>query len=197
MLSEWMAECGTDDPVLVVPWSSPDGVLHWIDLRDDPDALDAVSEADEYPALLAALRTLNGTRAPVFTAKCDAWQMDEDELESLRYDLMLDPEVSAAGMMSYIDLVWKERAIFASRHRLEQMLYRLDRLATELPHALAKLECVLRPAVVDLDGSVAEGFAVTLYVKATGVDEAEAALRWDQALRAVAALLRGKEFAGQ
>jgi hypothetical protein len=197
MLSEWMAECGTDDPVLVVPWSSPDGVLQWVDLRDDPDALDAVSEADEYPALLAALRTLNGTRSPVFSAKCDAWKMDEDELESLRYDLMLDPEVAGAGMMSYIDLIWRERAIFASRHRLEQMLYRLDRLATELPHALAKLECVLRPAVVDLDGSVAEGFAVTLYIKATGVDEAEAALRWDQALRAVASLLRGKEFAGQ
>lgn len=196
MLSEWTAECGADDPVLVVPWSSPDGALHWVDLRDDPDALDRIAEADDHPALLAALRALNGSRSQVFTAKCDAWPMDRDELEALRQDLMLDPEVATAGFTSYIDLLWRERAAFTSRHRVEAVLYRMERLAAELPHSLAKLESVLRPAVVELDGSVAEGFAVTLYVKAAGVDETEAAERWDAALRAITALLRSKELTG-
>ena len=196
MLSEWSAECGTDDPVLEVPWSSNDGSLHWIDLRDNADALDLVSEADEYPALLASLRALNGTRSPVFTAKCDGWVMDADELEAMRLDLLLDDEVAGAGFTSYIDLVWRDRAVFTSRHRVEGMLYRLDRVAGDLPYSLAKLECVLRPAVVELDGAVAEGFAVTLYVKAVGVDEAEADERWDTALRAVTALLRSRELTG-
>ncbi len=196
MLSEWNAECGADDPVLVVPWSSPDGFNSWVDLRSDPDALDEIAEADEHPALLAALRSLNGTRSPVFTAKCDAWPMDGDELAATRDDLLLDPEVAAAGFTSYIDLLWRDRAVFASRHRMEGVLYRAERLAADLPHALAKLEWILRPAVADLEGTVAEGFTVTLYVKALGVDENEAAERWDEALRAATALLRSKELAG-
>jgi len=194
MLSEWSAECGADDPVLVVPWSSPNGALRWVDLRDNPDALDAIHEADEHPALLAALRALNGQRSPVFTAKCDVWCMDADELDAVRYNLMLDEEVATTGIASYIDVLWRERSVFTSRHRMEQMLYRMDRLVADLPFSMASLECTLRPAVADVDGSVAEGFAVTLYVKAVGVDEQEADERWDAALRAVALLFRSKEL---
>ena len=69
-------------------------------------------------------------------------------------------------------------------------------MATEMPHALAKLECVLRPALTDLNGAVAEGFALTVYVKAAGVDETEAAERWDAALRDVSTLMRSRELAG-
>lgn len=196
MLAEWNAECGADDGVLVVPWHSPDNTLQWVDLRDDPDALDHIAEADEHPALLAALRLLNGPRSPVFTAKCDAWAMDEDELAATRDNLMLEADVAAAGFGSYIDLLWRERTIFASRHRMEQMLYRLDRLALDLPHSLAMLECVLRPAVVELDGGIGEGFSVTLYIKACGVDEAEAHERWSAALRDAAGLFRAKELIG-
>lgn len=196
MLSEWSAECGADDPVLVVPWSSPDGALQWVDLRDDPDALDNIHEADEHPALLAALRALNGSRSPIFTAKCDVWTMDEDELASTRYDLMLEDEVATKGIASYIDVLWRERPVLASRHRMEQMLYRIDRMAADLPHSLAKMECTLRPAVTDLDGTVVEGFAVTVYVKAVGVDATEAEERWDAALRAVSTLLRSRELSG-
>jgi hypothetical protein len=194
LLSEWNAECGPDDVVLVVPWHSPDGKLQWIDLRESADALEEIVEADEHPALLSALRVLNGSRSPVFTAKCDVWRMDEDELAALREELMLEPEVAKAGMMSYIDIVWRERTVFVSRHRMEGMLYRLDRAAVDLPFSLAKLECILRPALIELDGSVAEGFAVTAYVKAAGVDADEAAERWDETLRAVATLIRSREF---
>lgn len=195
MLAEWSAACGADDPVLVVPWSSPDAALHWVDLRDDPDALDAIAEADDHPALLAALRAMNGARSPVFTAKCDVWMMEAEEVASTRDNLMLEAEVATAGVASYIDVLWRERSIFTSRHRMEQMLYRIDRLASELPHSSVCLECTLRPAVVDIDGSVAEGFAVTCYVKAVGVDHAEAQQRWDTALRSVALLFRSRELA--
>ncbi|MGI4854032.1 MAG: hypothetical protein ACRYF4_08330 [Janthinobacterium lividum] len=193
MLSEWSAECGEDDPVLVVPWASPDGELQWVDLRDNDDALDRIAEADEYPALLASLRALNAARSPVFTAKCDAWTMDADELEATRMDLMLDEEVAAAGFTSYIDLLWRDRSVFTSRHVLEGVLYRMDRALKDEPYSLAKVECVLRPALTDLDGTVAEGFAVTLYVKGVGVDETEALQRWSEALRAMATLVRSRE----
>ncbi|WP_047490715.1 hypothetical protein [Terriglobus sp. TAA 43] len=196
MLTDWNAACGPDDPVLVVPWASPDGLLQWVDLREDPYAVNEIPEGEDYPALLAALRALNGSRSPVFTAKCDVWTMDAEELESMRDELLLDEEVATAGLASYIDLLWRDRAIFASRHRMEQMLHRLDRMLTELPYSLAAAELTMRPAVVDLEGTVAEGFAITLYAKAVGVDEAEAAQRWDEALRAITATFRSRELAG-
>ncbi len=190
---EWSTACAADDPVLVVPWSSPDGALRWVDLRSDPDALDDVAEADAHPALLAALRALNAARSPVFTAKCDVWAMEAEELEAVRDDLMVEPEVAGAGIACYIDLLWRERGVFASQHRTAQVLHRMDRLAAELPHDLAKLEAVLRPAVVDLE-SVSEGFAITLYVKGVGVDAAEAEERWGAALRDAVALFRVREL---
>lgn len=195
MLMEWSSACGADDPVLVVPWSSPDGSLRWVDLRSDPDALDEIAEADAHPPLLAALRSLNGARSPVFTAKCDVWAMEEEELAAVRDDLLLEPEVAGEGMACYVDLLWRDRGVFASRHRTEQVLYRLDRLARDLPHSLAKIEAVLRPAVVDL-GAVVEGFAVTLYVKGVGVDTQEAEERWAMALGDTVALFRTRELLG-
>lgn len=196
MLTDWNAACGPDDPVLVVPWASPDGLLQWVDLREDPYAVNEIPEGEDYPALLAALRALNGSRSPVFTAKCDVWEMDAEELEAMRDELLLDEEVATAGLASYIDLLWRDRAIFASRHRMEQMLHRLDRMLTDLPYSLAAAELTMRPAVLDLEGTVAEGFAITLYAKGVGVDEAEAAQRWDEALRAITATFRSRELAG-
>ena len=193
MLMEWSTACGPDDPVLVVPWSSPDGTLRWVDLRSDPDALDDISEADEHPALLAALRALNAVRSPVFTAKCDVWPMDGEELDAVRDDLLLEPEVAQAGVSCYIDLLWRDRSVFASQHRTAQVLHRMDRLASELPHSLAKVEAILRPAVVDLD-MVSEGFAITLYVKGVGVDATEAGQRWAAALADTVALFRAREL---
>ena len=80
MLFDWSAACAPDDPLLVVPWSDPASGLGFIDLREDPDALDEIPEAEQHPALLASLRALNGTRSAVFTAKCDVWAANPDEL---------------------------------------------------------------------------------------------------------------------
>lgn len=194
MLMEWSSETAADDPVLVVPWQSPDGALRWVDLRSDPDALDEIAEADEHPPLLAALRSLNAARSPVFTAKCDVWPMEEEELAATRNDLLLEPEVATAGMACYIDLLWRDRGVFVSRHRTEQALYRLDRMVAELPHTLAKVEGIVRAAVLDLD-TVSEGYAISLYVKGVGVDETEASQRWSAALRDTVTLFRSRELA--
>jgi hypothetical protein len=198
MLTEWSAECAVDDPVLVVPWADPsDPNRRFIDLRENPYDLDHLVEAEQYPALMHALRALNATRSPVFTAKCDAWPIDpgEDqaELTHLRLNLDLIPEESPNGFASYIDLLWRERSIFASVHRHEQILDRLTRLAAPLDHPDAMVDCVIRPALVDLTGPQ-EGFAVSLYIKALGHDQPAAEQNWAAALEAAVALLRGKDL---
>src|ERR1700729_3380425 len=147
MLSEWSAECSADDPVLVVPWSDPSdltGNRRFIDLRENPYDLDHLVEAEQSPPLMHALRALNAARSPVFTAKCDAWPLDADELESLRHTLDVLTDEAPAGFGSYIDVLWRERSIFASFHQQEQTLHRLPRHASLLDHPFALLDCVIR-----------------------------------------------------
>jgi hypothetical protein len=195
MLSDWTAECGLDDPVLVVPWSDPDNLSrHFIDLRKNPYDLDWLEEAVQYPPLLHALRALNAPRSPVFTAKCDVWEIEADELDPLRLELDLIPEDAPSGIASYIDLLWRERSVFVSQHQHEQIIHRIERLAAPLEHHYAMLECILRPALVDLSGPQ-EGFAISLYIKALGHDQISAEQHWGDALNDIATLLRGRAFA--
>ena len=196
MVSEWSVECSADDPVLVVPWSDPSNPdRRFIDLRENPYDLDHLPEAEQHPPLMHALRALNASRSPVFTAKCDAWPIDDaDELDRLRLELDHLADEAPAGFASYIDLLWRERSIFASFHQHEQLLHRLERRAAPLDHPYAMLDCVLRPAMVDITGPQ-EGFAISLYVKALGHDAESAEDNWSAALKDVAALLRTKDLA--
>ena len=193
MLAEWSVECSTEDPVLVVPWKDPDGNAAFVDLRANPYDFEAIPEAERYPPLMQALRALNATRSPVFTAKCDAWSLDAEELEHLHIDLDILPADAPAGFASYIDLVARERSLFTSFPQHEQLLLRLARLAAPLNYPSAMLDCVIRPALVDLEGPQ-QGFAFSLYVKALGIDQQAASQEWALALEGVIALVRGKDF---
>jgi hypothetical protein len=203
MVVEWSVECSADDPVLVVPWTLAEAgaaashaAADFVDLRENPYDLDQIPEAEQNPPLMQALRALNAGRSPVFTAKCDAWAADGEELEQMRLQLDQSDENrdAACGFASYIDLVWRDRVIFASFHQSEQLLHRLERLALPIDEPLALLDCVLRPALIDLTGPQ-EGFAVSLYVKALGPDLAGAKQVWGSALEAVVALLRSNDIA--
>src|ERR1017187_7200959 len=110
MLAEWAAECSADDPVLVVPWKDPDGNATFVDLRANPYDFDAIPEAEQHPPLMQALRALNASRSPVFTAKCDAWPLSSEELTHLQLNLDVDPADASAGFASYIDLVCRDRS---------------------------------------------------------------------------------------
>ena len=199
MLAEWTAECSADAPTLVVPWSDPDSSARYIDRRTEPYDIAEIPEAEQYPALGRALRSLNATRSPFLTAKCDVWLLSPDdqpdELEILRVEFKLEAEESAAGIASYIDILWRDRALFASAHQQTEMLDRLARRAERLDHRSAALACVLRPAMFDFEDSTVEGFAVTLYVRALGHDAPAAVAHWDAALEDITNLLRGRDLA--
>ena len=198
MLAEWTAECSADAPTLVVPWADPDSSARYVDLRAEPYDIAEIPEAEQYPALGRALRSLNAVRSPLLTAKCDVWlltaESETEELEMLRLELDLEPEEAAAGVASYIDILWRDRALFASAHQQGEMLDRLTRRAERLDYPDAALACVMRPAMFDFEGTV-EGFAVTLYIRAVGVDTAAAVERWGAVLDDITAVLRGRELA--
>jgi hypothetical protein len=193
MRVDWSSECGADDPVLVVPWDDPGNpASYFIDLRENPYDLDHIPEAEQHPALMQALRALNANRSPVFTAKSDLWPMDPEELESVQLNLDIVP--APHGFVSYIDLVWCDRPVFLSIHQQEQRIQRLARLLDPIDAPYAAVDCILRPAFVDLTGPQ-EGFAVSLYIKALGADAAQAYEHWSQALESVVTVIRGREFA--
>lgn len=193
MLAEWSAECSTEDPVLVVPWDEPGSAAAFVDLRANPYDFEHIPEAELYPALMAALRALNATRSPVFTAKCDAWVLGAEELHHLQIELDLPAAEVPAGFASYIDLVTRERPLFTSFPQQERVVGRLCRMAKELDLPYAALDCVLRPALIDFDGP-RQGYAMSLYIKALGADAQVAVENWASALEAVTALIRSKDF---
>ncbi len=197
MLSDWTAECSQDAPTLMVPWTDAESGLHFVDLRANPYDIAEISEAEHNPALSRALRSLNATRSPVITAKCDAWAVsaaqDAEAIEPLRAELFLDPEQATHGYASYIDVLWRERGVFVSAHHQQDRLDRIVRRAQKLEHPEAALECVLRPALYHV-GPTLEGFAVTLYLTALGPDSVTAMRRWEYALEDVVALLRAKDL---
>ena len=197
MLAEWNAECGQDAAALMVPWTDEAGGSRFVDLRANPYDIAEVTEAEHNPTLGRALRSLNASRSPVLTAKCDAWPLSEEaygeQMKVLRMELMLPEEDIACGYSSYIDLMWRERAVFVSRHKQQERLDRIVRRAKMLNHPECALECVLRPAFLDLSVPL-EGFAVSIYVTSLGRDKAMAFRRWEYALEDVVALLRSKEM---
>ena len=193
MLFDWSAECSADDPVLVVPWEDPSGPLRFIDLRDDPYAIDSIPEAEEHPALQHALRSLNSARSPVFSAKCDVWEADDAERENLRLHLALEPEETGAAVVSYLDLLCRDRALFTSFHQQGHLLGRLERRLTTVDQPFAAAECIIRPALLDLT-TPQEGFSISLYIKAAGATAVEAHIHWSSALDAVTAIVRTKDL---
>lgn len=227
MLAEWSAECGPDAPMLVVPWVDAASGARFVDLRAEPYDLAEIPEAEQHPALARALRSLNATRSPLLSAKCDAWVLSPDhradDLRVLRAELDQEPELAAVGFGSYIDLLWRDRAVFASAHLQQERLDRLIRRAERLLHDTAALACVLRPALLDrgagdrgggdrsaggLGGrdrsardrsglnrsAPLEGFAFTVYVSAVGPDRPAASSAWESALTDVVEVLRSREL---
>ena len=205
MLSEWTAECSLDAPTLIVPWSA-DGQenpshagtgARFIDLRANPYDIAEIPEAEHNPTLARALRSLNATRSPFLTAKCDTWTLSAPNMPRLSKhfasSFFLTRRRLMYGYASYIDLLWRERSVFASAHQQQDRLDRIVRRAQRLPHAEAALECILRPAFLDLTGPL-EGFAVTFYLTALGPDAEIARRRWELAMDDTVGLLRSKEL---
>ncbi|HEV2577368.1 MAG TPA: hypothetical protein VGU25_09170 [Acidobacteriaceae bacterium] len=197
MHAEWSAECSAEAAVLVVPWSDADGGAHFVNLRTEPYSIAEIPEAERFPDLARALRALNANRSPFLTAKCDAWPLSvrdsADDLELMRKELLIEADEATYAFTSYIDLLWRERTVFASAHQQQDRIDRIVRRAGKLQHTESMLQCVLRPAIVDL-GAPLEGFATTLYVTSLAPDAELANRRWASALEDVVDLLRSREF---
>lgn len=184
LLANWAIALGADSPVLTVPWHDEDGQVAYVDLRTHPERIDDISEARENPVLAHVLATLNAPGWPWTTAKCDRWELEEDDLETAALDLELD--LAPAGIGSYIDLYHRDAKVFASLQHHRDLLQRLT-LAAGLGGGQPKaiLELTLRRCIA----VGAEGYAITAFLYAVGEDAVQAQANWVAALATLAHIL--------
>lgn len=185
MQADFSVELGANDPVLEIPWSSPDGTLRFVDLRRHPELVSVIPESAANPRLREFLLAIN-SRSLFYTAKCDIW-----------FSRALNPEEEIFGTCkfgSYVDLVLaspresisvRSRSFDEHSHLLQELV---KHLATE-PDLDASAEFILRRSYFHQEAELRQGFYVTLYVFGYGEDEERARRSWAEALKIVQSVL--------
>lgn len=183
MEAEWSVDAGADDPVIVVPWSDDRGNCGYLDLRGNPDLVEQIPETAQWPELRSALLLLNAEDSELWTSKCDAWELTEEEKS-------LDFGSVAFGIGCYIDILSAQSEQFASLDDQVALVKRLTRETALLRFDDARADFILRPAWID---EVA-GFGTTAYVYGYGENPAEARRHWANVLAAVVRLILDETF---
>ena len=97
MEADWEVEIGPGSPVIDANWTG------YVDLRQAPVAARQLPEVGLLPGLDEALIHLNGARSPVWTAKCDVWQLTADEFDADEMDASIENALCGWGF--YTDLL--------------------------------------------------------------------------------------------
>jgi hypothetical protein len=147
MEADWEVEVGGGAPVIEALWPG------FVDLRRNPERIGEIQETATSPALARLLRALNGAESPVWTAKCDLWESEANELAC------------------YVDLLPVAGAVFAHRKQAEAFCRELAARLDTVPLPECRVDLVVRQAIA----GEAEGFGVTAYLSATGRDRSRAA----------------------
>jgi hypothetical protein len=175
MDAEFSVELGHDDPTLAVPWRSPDGKLAYIDLRQNPEAIEMLSEVRAFPELANVLYALNAPGSIYQTAKCDVWFDTLMDIDDEPYDA----EMKCA---SYIDVFFSGRrrlAEFAEHEASAGMVVKHLRGVEDMA---ARVELSVRRAYFE-DDPQGEGFYWTVYVFGYGDDLEGARSHWSLAMQ--------------
>ena len=187
MQADFAVELGAEDETLELPWSSPDGPRYY-DLKNHPELLLEMEEAQRLPELGEFLATTNAAAGLFQTAKCDAWASAE-----------IHPEEEIFGAAhkfgSYVDLVFSAEAARVSFSEHEQRARQLVALLQRVPEIPSAAEFLIRRCYYHgsreiTSGEVDEGFYITSYVFGYGDDEDDARKRWLIGLKLVENAIR-------
>jgi len=181
MQADYSVELGSDDPILAVPWSSPAGDSHFIDLRRFPERLGEIPEARKLTALAEFLTAVNSHTSVLQSAKCDAWFSTEIGEEEAIFG-------ASCKFGSYVDVVFVSPSTRVSLPEHEHLGEGLAKLLARAPEIPAALEAVIRRAHFEVDKPdlfVQEGFYFTIYVFGYGDEQEDAQRFWAIAMRLV------------
>ena len=180
MDADFSVELGADDPTLDFPWEAPGASLRFYSLKDHPEYLELIEEAQKFPPLHEFLKALNSDLSFFETAKCDVWVETElSESEDI-YDGRLK-------YVSYVDLVCSgiQKPLRTDFRTHETFSSRTVELLSHAPVENVAVELVVRRCYFRDGSSPESGFYITLYLSAYGDDEDQALKRWGIALNVV------------
>ena len=139
MDADWSVELGAEDPVVEVPWASPDGSLRFVDLRAHSEHIDGLEEVQRYPELAEFLRTINRASSKLASVKCDVWESTK-----------IEPAEEILGgshkVESYCDVIALDGEARRSFTGHEKFVRRLSELLQNGPDIPARVEFVVRRA---------------------------------------------------
>jgi hypothetical protein len=179
MDADYSVELGPAAPALEIPWKDPEGRLHYFDLRTEPDSIERIPEARQFPALRRFLVEVNSPLSAWQTAKCDVWNDESEATENL-YGARF-------SQGCYVDIVLAGQAI-----TLRDSLEVHQRIAGDIAHLLetsevleATAEIVVRRSYIHRGADAEEsdaGYCLTLFLTGYGATPVEAANCWDHAM---------------
>ena len=195
MEADWSVALAGDDPVITVPWAATgDGPrCRFVDLRLGPHLIDELAEPQGRPALRSALLLLNGVGSQLWTAKCDAWTSSPDQGDDPfdPYEMDAVPGETAFGSGSYVDLLRRDFQAGQGFDAQERWLRAVTQKLRTIPASAARVELVLRRALVD---EIA-GYGVTWFVDGCGATADRAAQGWSRAFDAALAAIMDVDLA--
>lgn len=172
MEADWEFEVGGDAPVIDALWSG------FVDLRLAPELAWKLAEAEELPALAAALNRLNSQPSPVWTSKCGYWpqlkpgEFDPDELDS-------QAGSSHHAAACYIDLLAKENRNWSGQDRAEAVCKHFCSVLNLVPMRSCRVDFIVRRAMIIPDEL---NLGVSAYITACGATARDAQRTLESAL---------------
>jgi hypothetical protein len=186
MEADWEVEVGGGAPVIDALWPG------FVDLRSSPERIGEIAEAAAFPALASLLLKLNGAESPLWTAKCDLWEPETDELVGGETQVALACYIDLLPFASRVFAQWSQAESFC-REWVARLAPRTSSLAALnlCSQSLASQpECRVDLIVRQAIAGETQGFGVTAYLSAAGADRTAAA----EALKAVLAAFAGTIF---
>jgi hypothetical protein len=176
MEADWEFEVGGDAPVIEALWTG------FVDLRQHPERVRELPEAAGFPALAAALKALNAPGSPVWTSKCDVWQIVEPELVDPG-ELDAEPASATHATSCYIDLLPRNEQQWSLPALAVDWCKEICAHLRPIPLSCCRADLIIRRSFIAPDLS---NLGVTAYVTACGASAAEASGVLDAALAAFA-----------
>jgi hypothetical protein len=164
MEADWEVEIGPGAPVIDVQWSG------FVDLRSRPQAARELPEAGDLPELAEALARLNGTASPVWTSKCDVWQILDAESFDV-YEMEASPESAQYAWACYIDLLPQSAKRWASPDTAISWCRTVCKQLHEVALRNCRADLVIRNAITSPEFT---DMGITAYLTSCGPTRQEA-----------------------
>ena len=169
MEADWEIEVGGGAPVIEALWAG------FVDLRRNPERIAEVAEAASFPPLAKLLAALNGADSPLWTAKCDVWEVVAENpdlpVQEAPVEAELTDEVSKTVCIAcYIDLLPLKETVFARWEEAEEFCRKWVSRLEDGDQPDCRIDLIARQAIAGSE----EGFGVTAYLSAMGEYRAKA-----------------------